>query len=253
MAKTLSDMKIILLRHGESQWNLENRFTGWKDVGLTSTGKKEAAFAGEQLVNQNIKIKSVYTSLLKRAIQTTTIVTNIIGFSEKDVQNDWRLNERHYGSLQGLNKSETASKYGEDQVQIWRRSYDIPPPFLDIDDKRHPRFDDKFKNILGELPVGESLKNVIDRLKPFWNKYVNHITQNKGDHLIIAHSNSLRAIVKILDQLSDKDIVSVNIPTGVPLVYTLDKSLNVLEKEYLINEEKLKEKQEVVANQGKAK
>ena len=246
-------MKLILLRHGQSEWNLENRFTGWKDVGLTSTGEKEAAFAGEQLVNQNIKIKSVYTSLLKRAIQTTTIVTNIIGFSEKDVQNDWRLNERHYGALQGLNKSETASKYGEDQVQIWRRSYDIPPPFLDIDDKRHPRFDDKFKNILGELPVGESLKNVIDRLKPFWGNYVNYIAKNKGNHLIVAHSNSLRAIVKILDQLSDEEIISVNIPTGVPLVYTLDKSLNVLEKDYLINEEELKAKQEMVANQGKAK
>tara|TARA_Y100000748_G_C15490102_1_gene486158 strand:+ start:1566 stop:2306 length:741 start_codon:yes stop_codon:yes gene_type:complete len=246
-------MKIILLRHGESQWNLENRFTGWKDVSLTSTGKKEAAFAGEQLVNQNIKIKSVYTSLLKRAIQTTIIVTNIIGFSEKDVQNDWRLNERHYGALQGLNKSETASKYGEDQVQIWRRSYDIPPPFLDIDDERHPRFDDNFKNILGELPVGESLKNVFDRLKPFWGNYVNYIAKNKGNHLIVAHSNSLRVIVKILDQLSDDEIISVNIPTGVPLVYTLDKSLNVLEKKYLINEEELKAKQEIVANQGKAK
>jgi len=155
--------------------------------------------------------------------------------------------------LQGLNKSETASKYGEDQVQIWRRSYDIPPPFLDIDDKRHPRFDDKFKNILGELPVGESLKNVIDRLKPFWGNYVNYIAKNKGNHLIVAHSNSLRAIVKILDQLSDEEIISVNIPTGVPLVYTLDKSLNVLEKDYLINEEELKAKQEMVANQGKAK
>ena len=246
-------MQLILLRHGQSKWNLENRFTGWKDVGLTSTGEKEAAFAGKQLVNQNIKIKSVYTSLLKRAIQTTAIVTSIIGFSEKDVQNDWRLNERHYGALQGLNKSETASKYGEDQVQIWRRSYDIPPPFLDIDDERHPRFDDKFKNISGELPIGESLKNVIDRLKPFWGNYVNNITKNKGNHLIVAHSNSLRAIVKILDQLSDEEIISVNIPTGVPLVYTLDQSLNVLEKEYLINEEELKAKQEIVANQGKAK
>ena len=154
--------------------------------------------------------------------------------------------------MQGLNKSETASKYGENQVQIWRRSYDIPPPFLDIDDERHPKFDEKFKNILSELPVGESLKNVIDRLKPFWGKYVNDITQNEGDHLIVAHSNSLRAIIKIVEQLSDKEIVSVNIPTGVPLVYKLDKSLNVLEKEYLINEEKLKAKQEIVINQGKA-
>ena len=246
-------MKLVLLRHGESQWNLENRFTGWKDVSLTPTGVAEAHFSGNKLLKDNLHIKSVYTSLLNRATETTDIVTDIINFPKEEIKYDWRLNERHYGALQGLNKSETASKYGEDQVQIWRRSYDISPPLLDMDDERHPRFNDKFKNILGELPVGESLKNVIDRLKPFWNKYVNHITQNKGDHLIIAHSNSLRAIVKILDQLSDKDIVSVNIPTGVPLVYTLDKSLNVLEKKYLINEEKLKEKQEVVANQGKAK
>ena len=246
-------MKLVLLRHGESQWNLENRFTGWKDVSLTPTGVAEAHFSGNKLLKNNLEIKSIYTSLLNRATETTDIVTDIINFPKEEIKYDWRLNERHYGALQGLNKSETASKYGEDQVQIWRRSYDIPPPFLDIDDERHPRFDDKFKNILSELPVGESLKNVIDRLKPFWGKYVNHINQNEGDHLIVAHSNSLRAIIKILEQLSDEEIVSVNIPTGVPLVYKLDKSLNVLEKEYLINEEKLKAKQEMVANQGKAK
>jgi len=246
-------MKLILLRHGESQWNLENRFTGWKDVSLTPSGITEASFSGNELLKNNFQIKSVYTSLLNRATETTDIVTEIINFPKEEIKYDWRLNERHYGALQGLNKSETASKYGEDQVQIWRRSYDISPPLLDMDDERHPRLNDKFKNILGELPVGESLKNVIDRLKPFWNKYVNHMTQNKGDHLIVAHSNSLRAIVKILDQLSDEDIISVNIPTGVPLVYTLDQSLNVLEKEYLIDDDKLKEKQEIVANQGKAK
>jgi len=246
-------MKLVLLRHGESQWNLENRFTGWKDVSLTPTGIAEANFSGNELLKNNLHIKSVYTSLLNRATETTDIVTDIINFPKERIQYDWRLNERHYGALQGLNKSETASKYGEDQVQIWRRSYDIPPPFLDMDDERHPRFDDKFKNILGELPVGESLKNVIDRLKPFWDKYVNDITQSKGGHLIVAHSNSLRAIVKILDQLSDEEIISVNIPTGIPLVYTLDQSLNVLEKKYLINDEKLKVKQEMVANQGKAK
>ena len=152
-----------------------------------------------------------------------------------------------------MNKSETASKHGEDLVKIWRRSYDIPPPLIDINDKRHPRYNDKFKHLGDELPVGESLKNVIDRIKPFWNKYVNSIVQNKGDNLIVAHSNSLRAIVKILDQLSDKEIISVNIPTGIPLVYTLDRSFNVLKKEYLIDNDKLKEKQEIVANQGKAK
>tara|TARA_Y100000817_G_scaffold279437_1_gene242812 strand:+ start:1382 stop:2122 length:741 start_codon:yes stop_codon:yes gene_type:complete len=246
-------MKLILLRHGESQWNLENRFTGWKDVSLTPSGISEAKFSGKELLKNNLKVKSVYTSLLNRATETTDIVTGIINFPKNEIKYDWRLNERHYGALQGLNKSDTASKYGEDQVKIWRRSYDIPPPLLDMDDERHPKFNDKFKNILCELPVGESLKNVIDRIKPFWNKYVNDITQSKGDHLIVAHSNSLRAIVKILDQLSDKEIISVNIPTGVPLVYTLDLSLNVLKKEYLIDDHKLKEKQKKVANQGKAK
>ena len=246
-------MKLILLRHGESQWNLENRFTGWKDVSLTTKGIAEANFSGNKLLKNNLKIQSVYTSILNRATETTNIVTDIINFPKEYIKYDWRLNERHYGALQGLNKSETASKYGEDQVQIWRRSYDIPPPFLDMNDERHPRFDNKFKNILGQLPVGESLKNVTDRLKPFWEEYVTYITKRKGSHLIVAHSNSLRAIVKILDQLSDEEILSVNIPTGVPLVYTLDQSLNVLEKEYLINEEKLKIKQEMVANQGKAK
>ena len=246
-------MKLILLRHGESQWNLENRFTGWKDVSLTPSGISEAKFSGEELLKNNLQVKSVYTSLLNRATETTDIVTGIINFPKNEIKYDWRLNERHYGALQGLNKSDTASKYGEDQVKIWRRSYDIPPPLLDMDDERHPKFNDKFKNILCELPVGESLKNVIDRIKPFWNKYVNDITQSKGDHLIVAHSNSLRAIVKILDQLSDKEIISVNIPTGIPLVYTLDRSLNVLKKEYLIDDDKLKEKQKKVANQGKAK
>tara|TARA_A100001011_G_scaffold344618_1_gene379736 strand:+ start:6907 stop:7647 length:741 start_codon:yes stop_codon:yes gene_type:complete len=246
-------MKLILLRHGQSQWNLENRFTGWKDVSLTKEGIAEAIFSGEQISKMGIQIESVCTSLLNRATETTDIVTDIINFSKDSIKYNWRLNERHYGALQGLNKSETATKYGDDQVHIWRRSYDIPPPLLDMDDERHPKLNDKFKNILGELPVGESLKNVIDRLKPFWSEYVNHITQNKGNHLIVAHSNSLRAIVKILDQLSDEEIISVNIPTGVPLVYTLDQSLNVLKKEYLIDDDKLKEKQEIVANQGKAK
>ena len=246
-------MKLILLRHGQSQWNLENRFTGWKDVSLTQEGIDEATFSGKALLKKNLQIKSVYTSLLNRATETTDIVTDIINFPKEEIKYEWRLNERHYGALQGLNKSETASKYGEDQVQIWRRSYGIPPPLLDMEDERHPRFNDKFKNILGTLPIGESLKNVVDRLKPFWEYYVKSMKDNPGNHLIVAHSNSLRAIVKILDKLSDKEIVSVNIPTGVPLVYTFDNNLNVVKKEYLIDEDKLREKQNIVANQGKAK
>ncbi|MDA9716372.1 2,3-diphosphoglycerate-dependent phosphoglycerate mutase [Candidatus Marinimicrobia bacterium] len=245
--------KIILLRHGQSQWNLENRFTGWKNVSLTKTGIEEATFSGHQLVKSNIKIKSVNTSILDRAIETTRIVTDIINFPKEKIHYDWRLNERHYGALQGLNKSETALKYGEDQVHIWRRSYDIAPPLLLENDDRHPKLNKKFKDIGKDLPIGESLKNVIDRLKPFWKEYVNNFVTSGDNHLIVAHSNSLRAIVKILDQLSSEEIVSVNIPTGVPLVYTLDKSLNVLDKKYLIDKEELKAKQEIVVNQGKAK
>ena len=246
-------MKLILLRHGESQWNVENRFTGWKDVSLTNTGIAEATFSGNQLLKANIKIRSVYTSLLNRATETANIVTKIISFPKKNIKHDWRLNERHYGALQGLNKSETAAKYGEDQVHIWRRSYDIAPPLLKIDDPRHPKFNNKFKAIDSELPRGESLKNVIDRLNPFWKEYVNTLSKMKGDYLIVAHSNSLRAIVMILDNLSEKEIISVNIPTGVPLVYTLDESLNVTDKQYLVDKEELKAKQKIVANQGKAK
>jgi 2,3-bisphosphoglycerate-dependent phosphoglycerate mutase len=246
-------MKLILLRHGESQWNLENRFTGWKDVSLTYTGIKEANFSGQQLSKMNIIINSVYTSLLNRATETTDIVTDIIKFPKEDIHYDWRLNERHYGALQGLNKSETAAKYGEDQVHIWRRSYDIPPPLLDYNDERHPRFTDKFKKLDNDLPKGESLKDVIDRLNPFWKGYMVHLKENSGNHLIVAHSNSLRAIIKILDQLSTKEIISINIPTGVPLVYTLDRNLSVMSKEYLINKEELEAKQDAVLNQGKIK
>ena len=246
-------MKLILLRHGESEWNLLNKFTGWTDVDLTENGINEAKFSGKQLLKKNISINTMYTSLLIRATHTSDIVSNIVGFNKNDIQYNWRLNERHYGALQGLNKSETATKYGEDQVHIWRRSYDIPPPLLSEDDERHPKFNEKFKDIDGELPVGESLKNVIERLIPFWEDYSKNIKDNPGSHLIVAHSNSLRAIIKILDQLSDKEIISVNIPTGVPLVYTFDNNFNVINKEYLIDEDQLKEKQEVVANQGKAK
>ena len=247
-------MKLVLLRHGESEWNLQNRFTGWKDVSLTKTGIEEATFSGNQLLKERIDFRSVYTSLLSRAIETTEIVTKIINFPKNSIKYDWRLNKRHYGALQGLNKSDTASKYGEEQVHIWRRSYDIAPPSLDIDDARHPRFNPKFDIIDGELPVGESLKNVIERLDPFWVDYVQFLIKEKGNHLIVAHSNSLRAIIKVLEKLSDTEIISVNIPTGIPLIYSLDPfSLAVISKEYMVEDDKLKEKQELIANQGKAK
>ena len=244
-------MKLILLRHGESEWNFLNQFTGWTDVGLTENGIQEAQFAAEKILQENILINTIYTSVLLRSTHTAEIIADTIGFDKKNIKYDWRLNERHYGALQGLNKSETAAKYGEDQVHIWRRSYDTPPPLLLNDDKRHPRFNEKFKNI-ENIPTGESLKNVIDRLHPFWNQYVENIKENLGNHLIIAHSNSLRAIVKILDQLSDEEIISVNIPTGIPLVYKFDDNFNILHKNYLIDQTKLEEKQATMINQGKA-
>ncbi|MED5475699.1 MAG: 2,3-diphosphoglycerate-dependent phosphoglycerate mutase [Candidatus Neomarinimicrobiota bacterium] len=245
-------MKLILLRHGQSQWNLENRFTGWKDVNLTDQGIQEAKFAANQINQEGINISSIYTSKLLRAIRTAKIVCNEINFPLESIHYDWRLNERHYGALQGLNKSETAAKYGEEQVLIWRRSFDIPPPLLKEDDERHPKFDKVFKEIdRSDLPSGESLNNVIKRLEPFWNTYKNFLKQNHGNHLIVAHSNSLRAIVKILDKLTEKEIMKVNIPTGVPLVYDLNNDINVINKKYLINDEELKIKQDLVAKQGK--
>jgi 2,3-bisphosphoglycerate-dependent phosphoglycerate mutase len=246
-------MKLILLRHGQSKWNLENRFTGWKDVSLTEEGVKEATFSANQLIKNNLNIDSVHSSILKRAIETADIVTKIINFPKDKIIFDWRLNERHYGALQGLNKSETALKFGEDQVKIWRRSYDIPPPQLSNDDKRHPKFNKKFKNIKNELPTGESLKQVIDRLNPFWKNFSKNIKNDRGNHLIVAHSNSLRAIVKILENLSKEKIIELNIPTGVPLVYELNNELNIINKKYLIDEEALKRKKEIIENQGKIK
>ena len=246
-------MQLILLRHGESQWNLENRFTGWKDVELTPTGREEASFAGNQLLKFNIDINSIHTSLLKRATQTTDIVADIIGFSKDNIKYDWRLNERHYGALQGLNKSETAAKYGEEQVHIWRRSYDTLPPLLSEDDVRYIELKNQFKDIESSILKGESLKNVITRLGPFWNDYNNIIQEKDGNHLIIAHSNSLRAIIKILDSLSSDEIISVNIPTGVPLVYKFDLHNKVIEKKYLIDEDILQKKQKIIENQGREK
>ena len=246
-------MKLILLRHGESQWNLENRFTGWKDVSLTEAGIEEANFAGNQLLKKNLQVKRVYTSILNRATETTDIVTDIINFPNEDIQYDWHLNERHYGALEGLNKSETAEKYGEDQVKIWRRSFDIAPPKLSANDERHPKFNSKFKNLDIDLPVGESLKDVIERIKPFIENFLKKLIEENENHMIVAHSNSLRAIVKVLENLNDKQIIDVNIPTGVPLVYETNKNLNILDKKYLIDENSLKEKEDLILQQGKIK
>ena len=245
-------MNLILLRHGESQWNLENRFTGWKDVPLTSNGQSEARFAAHQLIKNNLQINTIHTSLLRRAIQTAKIVSEMIDFPENQIVYDWRLNERHYGALQGLNKSETASKYGEDQVLIWRRSFDIAPPLLDFDDERHPRFNSIFNHIKEELPAGESLKNVINRLNPFLENYMQSHCKEGKNHLIVAHSNSLRAIIKSIEGLSSEEIISVNIPTGLPLVYKVSTDWKILDKKYLVDDKELKKKQKIVENQGKA-
>jgi 2,3-bisphosphoglycerate-dependent phosphoglycerate mutase len=246
-------MKIILLRHGESQWNLENRFTGWTDVDLTKKGIKEAESAAEKLIENNIQINTLSTSLLKRAINTSIIVSKIISFPKNEIQYNWRLNERHYGSLQGLNKSETAEKYGEEKVKIWRRSFDIPPPKVKNNDERHPKYSKLFKKIDSKyLPSGESLKDVIFRLKPFWENYISNIDR-ECNHLIVAHSNSLRAVIKIIEGINNTDIVNVNIPTGEPLVYDLTKNLNIISKSYLIQKEELIKKQKLIEQQGKVK
>ncbi len=248
-------MKLILLRHGESQWNLENRFTGWEDVGLTENGINEAMFSAEKINQLNIPIDSITTSTLIRAKLTADIIIdNINSLLIKEIKRkvDWRLNERHYGALQGLNKSETSKKYGEKQVKIWRRSFDVPPPMLSEDDKRHPKFVNKFNFIdRKKLPSGESLKMVIERLLPFWKTYKKNNFCFNTNHLIVAHSNSLRGIVKILDNLSEDEIIGINIPTGVPLVYSFDKKFNVINKKYLIDNTELKKKQKEVENQGK--
>ncbi len=246
-------MKLILLRHGESQWNLENKFTGWKDIDLTANGIKEAQWSAKKILNENLSIKSIHTSLLSRAQHTAKIVAKTIDFPKEDIVEDWRLNERHYGALQGLNKSETAKKYGEEQVLIWRRSYDTPPPLLKDNDRRHLEHISKFKKIKGILPKGESLEDVSKRLLPFWEKYFNKIKFSNDTHLIVAHSNSLRAIIKILDLLSDNEIIKINIPTGVPLTYSFDKNGIIVGKKYLIDKKELEEKQRKILNQGKIK
>ena len=244
--------KLILLRHGESEWNLSNKFTGWTDVKLTKKGIEEAGLAARKILSEKIKIDSIHTSLLTRSIHTAEIVANIINFPLINIKQDWRLNERHYGDLQGFNKSDIAKEYGEEQVKLWRRSYSIPPPKLSFDDQRHPRFNNKFNKIGEDLPDGESLKDVIERLRPFWNSFFNEKKFLETNYLIVAHSNSLRAIIKTLDKLNDEQIISVNIPTGVPLVYTLNDSLSIIEKKYLIDDEDLKAKQKAILNQGKA-
>ena len=247
-------MKLILLRHGESQWNLENRFTGWTDVVLTPKGEVEAKDSGGLLSKENIEIDIVFTSVLKRAIDTMEICLKQMKKNNIETIYNWRLNERHYGALQGLNKAATALKYGDEQVLIWRRSYDIRPPELDWDDERHPRVDEKYKTLKKEeLPSSECLKDTVLRFLPYWEKTISPEVKSGKRIMIVAHGNSLRALVKHLDKVSNEDIVGLNIPTGVPLVYKLDENLMPIKHYYLGDQKKISAKIKSVANQGKAR
>ena len=246
--------KLVLLRHGESDWNKENRFTGWTDVDLSDKGRQEAHEAGVVLKAGGYAFDLAYTSVLKRAIRTLWMTLDELDLMWIRVNRSWRLNERHYGALQGLNKSETAAKFGEDQVKIWRRSYDIPPPALTPDDERYPGHDPRYKHLTAqELPLTECLKDTVNRFLPYWHSTIAPAVREGKRVLIAAHGNSLRALVKYLDDVSEEAIVGLNIPTGMPLVYELGDNLRPLRSYYLGDPEKVKAAMEAVAAQGKKK
>jgi 2,3-bisphosphoglycerate-dependent phosphoglycerate mutase len=243
--------KLVLLRHGESTWNKENRFTGWTDVDLTDKGREEAKTAGQLLSNDGFAFDIVFTSVLKRAIRTANIALDELDQLWLPVQRSWRLNERHYGALQGLNKAETAAKHGEEQVKIWRRAYAIAPPPLAADDPRGAARDRRYKDVAPtDLPLTESLKDTVARFMPYWNDAIAPQIRAGNRVLIVAHGNSLRALVKFLDAISDHDIVELNIPTGIPLVYTLDEALKPVRHYYLGDAEAARKAAEAVARQG---
>ena len=233
--------KLVLIRHGESEWNLENRFTGWTDIDLSANGIKEAESAGKILKQNNFTFDITYTSYLKRAIHTAWRVLNRLDLAWIPIIKDWRLNERHYGALQGLNKAETAKKYGAEQVASWRRGFEVCPPKLNINDPRYPGNDPKYKTLTkNELPRTECLKDTIERFMPLWHDDIAPQIKSGKKILIAAHGNTLRALVKYLDKISDKDITSLNIPTGIPLIYELDDNLNKIRHYFLGDEEKIK-------------
>jgi 2,3-bisphosphoglycerate-dependent phosphoglycerate mutase len=245
-------IRLVLLRHGESVWNKENRFTGWTDVDLTDKGREEAREAGRLLKTGGYEFDLAYTSLLTRAIRTLWLALDELDTLWVPVHSSWRLNERHYGALQGLNKAETAAKHGEAQVKIWRRSYDIPPPPLESGDERHPSRDRRYARLsAADLPLTESLADTVARFLPYWHETIAPAIRGGQRVIIAAHGNSLRALVKYLDHISEADIVELNIPTGVPLVYELDESLKPLRKYYLGDAEAAVRKAQAVANQGK--
>lgn len=243
--------KLVLCRHGQSDWNLKNLFTGWKDVDLTEKGIQEAVDAGRLLTDMGYDFDIAFTSVLKRAIRTLWLMLDEMDRMWIPVVRDWRLNERHYGALQGLNKAETAAKYGEEQVHIWRRSYDIPPPDLEITDERHPSHDARYAGI-ENLPGTESLALTLDRVLPSWEDTIAPELRAGKDVLIAAHGNSLRALVKMLDKVSDEEITAFNIPTGIPLAYELDDDLEPVSREFLGDPEAVAKAAAAVAAQGKA-
>jgi 2,3-bisphosphoglycerate-dependent phosphoglycerate mutase len=244
--------RVVLLRHGESTWNRENRFTGWVDVDLSEKGLEEAHAAGRLLKDGGFTFDVAYSSLLKRAIRTLWIVQDALDLLWIPVCRSWRLNERHYGALQGLNKAETAAKHGEAQVKIWRRSYDIPPPPLSLDDPQYPGRDPRYAGLsASDLPLTECLEDTVTRFLPYWHETIAPAIRDGRRVVIAAHGNSLRALVKYLDGVSDQDIVELNIPTGIPLVYELDPNLKPLRSYYLGDAEAAKKAADAVANQGK--
>jgi 2,3-bisphosphoglycerate-dependent phosphoglycerate mutase len=247
-------IKLVLVRHGQSAWNEENRFTGWTDVDLSRVGRQEAQEAGAVLKAEAHTFDVAYTSVLKRAIRTLWMVLDEMDLMWIPVHRSWRLNERHYGALQGLNKAETAEKFGEAQVKIWRRSYAIPPPALTLEDERYPGRDPRYRGLSKEdLPLTECLKDTVARFLPLWHETIAPEIRQGRKVLITAHGNSLRALVKYLDNVSEKDIIELNIPTGMPLVYELDEQLKPLNRYYLGDPEKVKAAMEAVAAQGKKK
>lgn len=244
---------VVLLRHGESEWNRENRFTGWTDVDLTEKGREEAKQAGLVLQREGFTFDVAYTSVLKRALRTLWLALDEMDLLWLPVLRSWRLNERHYGALQGLNKAETAAEYGDAQVKIWRRSYATPPPALTPDDPRHPRFDRRYAGLKpSELPLTECLADTVERVLPYWNEVITPDIRAGRKVLVVAHGNSLRALVKHLDNVSETDILELNIPTGVPLVYELDAEMRPTRHHYLGNAEAIAKAAAAVANQGKA-
>ena len=247
-------MKLVLIRHGESEWNKANLFTGWTDVELSDKGREEAAAAGKVLKDAGYDFDVCYTSYLKRAIHTLYLALDEMDRAWLPVNKSWKLNERHYGALQGLNKSETAEKYGEDQVKIWRRSYDIAPPFLEQSDERNPALQEQYRNEKDErLPLGESLKDTIARVVPYFENVIAKDMKDGKRVIIAAHGNSIRALVKYFENMSEDEILEVNIPTGVPLVYEFDDNFKVINKEYLGDADVIAAKMNAVAKQGSKK